>query len=405
MWVRTSLLLLISGLFLSINPSIAEQTQADLMLASTASSSLPSLDGEALYQRYIGPKYRLGPNDVISITVPGTPTFNQRNILIAPDGQITIAPFGTFTPAGLTVDEVQTQLTRQMAQYLNNPQVQVQLEHPKPCRTNITGEVLHPGTYELITDAFRNTLASLNDTGVWIERKSPLLSNILVAAGGLKETADLSHIQIMNRFDNTRIEVDLLDLLENGNAEQDVLLMPGDIVHVPALPSQGSMSESDYKTVSRSTAFRNTIPVKVLGYVNRPGVVWLPSSQSANINSAIAKAGGFFNGAPYPTTRVYIRRPDPQGKLHTTWLDPRKSDVMLRPNDIVYVTDKLIPKVGRAFDYFGRLVKPLAMAANGFNSVFSTTIPTSNKPSPGNCHTIHCEEDDSTGPRYVGPMY
>src|SRR5690606_21211975 len=109
----------------------------------------------------------------------------------------------------------------------------IRLEHTKPYYVNIVGEVLSPGPYEMATDMLKNNMIPYQVSGASVERKAPLLSNVLIAAGGVKDNADLSHIQITNRLEHTQFEVNLLDLLETGNAADDLFLMPGDVVKVP----------------------------------------------------------------------------------------------------------------------------------------------------------------------------
>lgn len=379
-------------------------------LADNGMPTDPAQSPEALqkaYARYVSRQYRLGPNDVISLRVQEAPEFDQKNVLIAPDGNVSVAPFGTVNLAGLTVDEVQQELTDRLKKYLNDPKVQISLEHTKPCRVNVIGAVLRPGPCEMVTDALRNMVAANNGNNMLLERKAPLLSNVLVAAGGVKESADLEHVRITNRFDQSQVEVNVLALIADGDSSQDIFLQPGDTVQVPSLPVQGNqqtvMNDKTYRTVAGSTAYQKAIPVKVYGYVNRPGLVLLAASQSANLNSAIAKAGGFLNEAPYPTTHVYLSRADVNGHLRTVSIDPRQSDTLLRPNDVIYVSDKIVPKIGRAFDYLGRLVRPLNSLASSYDALFygagfGPGVGKLPGATGGDCHRILCE-DDPPGPR------
>jgi len=59
---------------------------------------------------------------------------------------------------------------------------------------------------------------------------------------------------------------------------------------------------------------------------------------------------------------------DGNGHMATVAINPRKEDMTLRPNDIVYVPSKPIPTAGRAFDFLNRVVAPLAGIANGYNN-------------------------------------
>jgi hypothetical protein len=107
----------------------------------------------------------------------------------------------------------------------------------------------------------------------------------------------------------------------------------------------------------------------VYGYVNKPGLIMLNGAQTANLNSAIGEAGGYLaSEASYSPDKVYVSRVDGEGHLTTTTVDPRHNDMSLRPNDIVYVPNKAVPKVGKAFDYVARIVAPLAAIGNGSNA-------------------------------------
>lgn len=317
---------------------------------------------------YAGRQYRLGPNDIIAVSVYDSPEFSQEDLLVQPDGNITLAPFGSINVSGMTIDELQKDLTDRLKYYLNKPMVTVKLTHTKPFQVYVSGAVLHPGPYEILTDVSRNQMLQSTTPGLVLERKLPLLSNVLVASGGLRYDADMEHVKIHNKFDGSTFEVNLLDLVQRGNSDQDMFLVAGDSVEVPPLATPYAVDEKKYKAMAGSSIFQQEIPVKVYGYVNKPGLIMLNGAQTANLNSAIGEAGGYLaSEASYSPDKVYVSRVDGDGHMTTTTVDPRHSDMMLRPNDIVYVPNKVVPKVGKAFDYVARIVTPLAAIANGAN--------------------------------------
>jgi protein involved in polysaccharide export with SLBB domain len=342
-------------------------------LISIGEPSSETLSGQQqlnarIITNYTGRKYRLGPNDILAVSVYDSPEFSQEDLLVQPDGNINLSPFGSLNVAGMTIDELQKDLTDRLKFYLNKPQVTVKLTHTKPFQVYVTGAVLRPGAYEMVTDPFRNQMVSNYTPGVLLERKLPLLSNVLVASGGLRYDADLEHVKVHNKFDDSTFEVNLLDLIQNGNSDQDMFLIAGDSVEVPALPTPYAVDDKKYKAMLGSSVFQKEIPVKVYGYVNKPGLLLLDSAQSANLNSAIGAAGGYLaTEASYAPDKVFVSRVDANGRLTTTTVDPRKEDMTLRPNDIVYVPNKLAPKVGKAFDYMARIIAPFASVANAAN--------------------------------------
>lgn len=321
---------------------------------------------------FTGRKYRLGPNDVLTVSVYDSPEFSQESLLVQPDGNITLAPFGSIDVAGLTIDELQQDVTSRLKFYLNDPKVTVKLDRTKPFQIYVTGGVLRPGYYEMVTDVSRIQMVNSSvgaHPGVLVERKLPLLSNVLVAAGGLSYDADLEHIKVRNRFDGSSFEINVLDLVKNGNTEQDLFLIAGDSVEVPKLSTPYAVDEAKYQAMLGSSVFQQQIPVKVYGYVNNPGLYLLDGAQSANLNSAIGQAGGYLaTEASYAPNKVYVSRVDGKGHLTTTTIDPRNNDMTLRPNDIVYVPNKVVPRVGKAFDFLTRVVTPLTSIAAGANN-------------------------------------
>lgn len=313
-------------------------------------------------------KYILGPNDIISIKFLNIPELDQENIRIQPDGNINIAPIGTFRVMGLTIEELQNQLGENYRYYLKDPQISVKLVESRPFIVYVTGAVTNPGGYELDTSTTTNELVSNIKPEIKIERKTPLLSNILVAAGGVKYEADLEHIQIHNKIDNSRFEINLLDLLENGNSEQDIYLMAGDTVHVPKLPTPLAITPEKYRKYANATFSPQFVSVRVIGYVNKPGLVTLKPGSLFTVNSAISAAGGYFNDAAYAPKKIYISRPDGNGKLVTKAINPMQNDEPLMPRDIIYVPEKTRPLIGKAFDYLGRIINPAGTFANSYNT-------------------------------------
>ncbi len=313
-------------------------------------------------------QYILGPNDIFSIHVYDSPEFNQDKILIQPDGNIVLAPFGVIKVAGLTIEELNEKLIKKYKFYLRDPKLTIKLEKTKPFIVYITGAVMNPGSYEIDTDINKSRNRSNQEVDAGIERKTPLLSNLLVAAGGIRFDADLERVQIHNSVDNTHFEINLLDFLINGNSNQDFYLMANDTVYVPKLPTPLAVDEEKYKQYAGATFSPKTIPVRVYGYVNNPGLKKLDSSDSITLNSAITAAGGYLKDSAYAPKKVYVSRADVSGKLVTQVVNPMSNDAVLMPNDIVYIPEKPRPLAGKAFDYMGRIFTPINTFANTYNN-------------------------------------
>lgn len=312
--------------------------------------------------------YVLGPNDVISIFVYDSEEFNQVNIRIQPNGNIIITPLGQIKVSGMTIENLHILLVNKYKKYLKEPQVTVRLDETRPFVVYVTGAVLNPGSYEMSTNTSNNQNLNNSKSEVMPERKSPLLSNVLVAAGGIQFDADLEHIKITNSFDNSEFNANLMDILEKGASNQDIYLMSGDTVYIPKLPTPLAVSEEKYKKYATATFSPKIIPVKVYGYVNNPGLIKLDSSASITLSSAITAAGGYLTDSAYAPKKIFISRADVSGKLVTRVVNPMSNDVTLMPNDIVYVPEKSRPLVGKTFDYMMRVLNPVNTFANTYNN-------------------------------------
>ncbi|MDD3436306.1 MAG: polysaccharide biosynthesis/export family protein [Candidatus Gastranaerophilales bacterium] len=322
-------------------------------------------------------EYLLGPNDVISIFVYDNEEYDQEKLRVQPNGNIIVAPLGQVKVAGKTIEELNILLVKEYKRYLKEPQLTIRLDQTRPFVAYITGAVLNPGGYELTTDTSYNYPFNSGELSMFqIARKSPLLSNLLVAAGGVKFDADLEHIKVTNSITKTSFEVNLMEILDKGIAGQDVYLMAGDVIEVPKLPTPLAVSEEKYIKYATSTFSPKYVPVKVFGYVTNPGLKKLDSSASITINSAIMAAGGYLTDAAYAPKKVYLSRADSSGKLVTKVINPMSNDVVVMPNDIVYVPEKTRPLIGKAFEAMTKIIMPINGIANTYNNwalMFSPT--------------------------------
>src|SRR5215471_17099321 len=90
--------------------------------------------------------YRLGPQDVISVSVFNQDRYSRAGIVIPPSGRISLQLIqgGVFVN-GKTVDEVAAIITKKYDEYIIDPQVTVTLEKAASYRYSILGDVGAPG--------------------------------------------------------------------------------------------------------------------------------------------------------------------------------------------------------------------------------------------------------------------
>jgi polysaccharide export outer membrane protein len=167
------------------------------------------------YNNYLT-TYRLGPEDVISVTVFGQDRYSRNGITVPPNGRINypLVAEGILV-AGKTTEQVAEELTRRLDEYIIDPKITVALEKAQSARYSVLGDVAQPGIH------------------VMTRRLS--VYEALAEAGGVLNTGDKSKVMILRRqADGTLrpIRVNIKEI-ERGRAREMAYLVPGDQVVVP----------------------------------------------------------------------------------------------------------------------------------------------------------------------------
>jgi polysaccharide export outer membrane protein len=323
--------------------------------------------------------YRLGPNDTVQINFFSVPDLNLLDVRLSPDGSIMIPALGTINCNGLTLDELQAKIQRDMAKYLKDPRVSINLITTKPLVVSVLGAVRRAGNYEFNTNPSKAQLQpnALNDF-LKVERTSPTLVNAIIAAGGMDYDANMEKVTIINNYSKEQYKINLLPLVMGVEKHPDIWLTYGDMIHIERLNSPLAVNPSHFKALARTTYFSDTMPVRVYGYVANPGLVQLDTSRNVDVNSAIALAGGFQGDFAYSPSKVMIARKDEFGHLATRIINPREEDATVLPGDIIYVPDKPLSKIVRGFRILGNIISPVSTFAGAYNSTALIFEPTRN---------------------------
>jgi polysaccharide export outer membrane protein len=173
--------------------------------------------------------YRLGPGDILDIGVwtnvgSGISNtadlgvwgyrddFGLKEIPIRPDGKIAFPLLGDVQASGLTIAELNTVLTKSLAEYIKNPQVTVNLVKMRTIRVYVLGEVNKPGSYE-------------------IDKQHNLLDAIGMA-GGHTRYAIRRTVYVVHKATGEYQKVNYQNLLTKGDLSQNIPLGDGDVVYL-----------------------------------------------------------------------------------------------------------------------------------------------------------------------------
>jgi protein involved in polysaccharide export with SLBB domain len=160
--------------------------------------------------------YRLGPEDVISITVFNLDRYSKAGIVIPPDAIIShpLIPEGVHV-AGKTTKQVADEITKKLDEYVIAPKVTVSLDKAQSAVFWVVGDVGQPGIRPMT------------------RRLS--LTEALALSGGVLPTGNKKKVAIMRRQANGFMQPTIIDVaaIEKGKMPDNYFLNPGDQIIVP----------------------------------------------------------------------------------------------------------------------------------------------------------------------------
>ena len=178
----------------------------------------PSSEEAAIVQNYNNffTTYRLGPEDVISVTVFGQDRYSKQGIKVPPSGRISLAliPDGIFIN-GKTVDQVAELIKKRYDEYIIDPQVSVSLDQAGSYRYSVIGDVAQPG--------------------IRLMSRRLSASEAIAEAGGILQTGDKKKVFVLRKQANGNLVPIPVNIsaIYRGQAPDSVYLVPGDQIVVP----------------------------------------------------------------------------------------------------------------------------------------------------------------------------
>lgn len=154
--------------------------------------------------------FQIGAEDVLYVQVWREPDFT-RQVMVRPDGKISMPLINEVQAAGLTPDQLTAELAKRLSEYLNKPEVLVSVLQVNSKKYYLNGEVNRPGAFPLVVPT--RVLEALS------------------AAGGFREFANTKNITILRKGE--RLKFNYKDVIKGKKLEQNIFLEPGDHIIVP----------------------------------------------------------------------------------------------------------------------------------------------------------------------------
>lgn len=163
-------------------------------------------------------EYVLGPTDTVRVSVWRNEDLSIT-VPVRPDGKVSVPLIGDVQASGKTPEGLASDIERQLASYIRQPQVSVVVtsmgSHEFIDRVRVTGAVEQP-------------LSMPHRAGMTV-------LDIVLQAGGTNQFAAENNAMLYRKVGNdvVAIPVKLDDILNRGDVKTNYPLRPGDILSVP----------------------------------------------------------------------------------------------------------------------------------------------------------------------------
>jgi len=160
----------------------------------------------------------LGPEDVLVVTVWRNQELS-REVVIRPDGVISMPLIGDVRAAGLSADVLAKRISERLAQFMSSPTVSVQVKEVKSYHIYVVGEVAKPGKYLL--ESYATVLQGISMAGGFTPYASKSRMQVVRAATDEKGGREI------------RIPIPYDDLVKGKGPIGNFILQTGDTIVVP----------------------------------------------------------------------------------------------------------------------------------------------------------------------------
>ena len=158
--------------------------------------------------------YVIGTDDIISVVIWREKDMSAE-VVVRPDGKVSLPLLNDIQAAGLTPDQLRAQIEKAATKFIENPNATIIVKSINSRKVHIIGNVMKGGTFPMNGEI--------------------TVLQLIALAGGLQEWADAKNIVVM-RKENGRdlaLKFNYKDVVRQKNLEQNITLRPGDTVFVP----------------------------------------------------------------------------------------------------------------------------------------------------------------------------
>jgi polysaccharide export outer membrane protein len=285
---------------------------AFLVAVGAASSALPLRAQNVVASTTTGgvEEYKIGPGDVLTITVTDTPEFGGK-FRVSDTGVIQMIGLSEpLVAEGLTTIELSQSIRKSLidAKQLRNPKVNVFIDEYHGRTITVLGSVTKPSVYSLTKRT--NVLEALSFAGGALPNSGNTVTVVRGAASAEATGTPVGSVQI----------VDIARLTHGDDALANIEVRNGDVINVS--PAQ---------------------VIYVVGAVTKPGGFVLSNpTEGISVVQAVALAEGFLPLASTHQGLIIRQSTSEQARREIpvdveAFMKGQQADLVLAPNDILYI--------------------------------------------------------------------
>lgn len=233
----------------------------------------------------------LGPGDQLKVSVYGSPDL-ATEARVSESGKITFPLIGQVALGGLSAAAAEQKIAGLLESggFVRKPQVNIVVSAVQSQQVSVLGQVNRPGRYP-------------------VDGKRSVMDMLALAGGISAEGGDRVSLIRTRDGKTTREEIDVIQMVRDGELARDYQLAGSDVIYVERAPR-----------------------FYIYGEVQRPGAFRL--ERAMTVMQALSAGGGL---SPRGTERgLLIKRRDAQGKVQ---LIPARQDDLVQIDDVVFVKE------------------------------------------------------------------
>jgi polysaccharide export outer membrane protein len=285
------------------------------------------------------PRYRIGPGDVLEVSLWQGIEEQKYLITVREDGKISFTFLQDIPVSGLYAEQVDEVLSQELSRFVREPRVDVRVKEYHSKSITLLGAISVVG-------------AGRSGPGTYVLTGRTTVLEALAEAGGPSEKANVNNVTIRRESGQT-FTVNLYKTITQGDLSQNIVLDAGDTVTVP------------YMIETENRVF-------VFGEVNKPGVYPI-RGKKLSIIELVSLAGGFRQTAVLGSARIV--RGD-LNKPEVIACDLRKilrkgdmtQNITLQDGDVVYVPKSTIGNVAAFLREIGPILQLVLYPAAVYNA-------------------------------------